>query len=261
MREGPAAVTGVVIGIPAHDEEAEVAGALAAVLVAARGALLAGAAARVHVVLAAHRCRDRTAACAAEALTPTGQTAGLTAEVLDDRVSQTVGQVRDRALRAGLERLGWREGAADPPWLLCTDADSRVPTDWVQAVLAEAAPGIGAVAGLVDLAGWQAGPAAQREYRSRVATGLHAGGHWHAYGANLAVRADVYLAVGGFPRRVHGEDVGLVRALREAGVGVATPTDLRVATSARSPGRARGGLGDLLGELDAPCDARDRPSG
>jgi hypothetical protein len=66
------------------------------------------------------------------------------------------------------------------------------------------------------------------------------------YGANLGVRADAYLAVGGFPPVGAGEDAALWRALAAAGLPTASPTSVRVRTSGRLHGRARGGLADLL---------------
>jgi hypothetical protein len=77
--------------------------------------------------------------------------------------------------------------------------------------------------------------------------------HGHVYGANLGIRGDAYLAVGGFPSGGPGEDHGLWAALSRAGYPLVAPTSLRVRTSPRMVGRARGGLADLLRELhDAP---------
>lgn len=43
------------------------------------------------------------------------------------------------------------------------------------------------------------------------------GNYRHVYAANLAVRLDVFTAVGGFPARRHGEEHGLLAAVRAAG--------------------------------------------
>jgi GT2 family glycosyltransferase len=68
------------------------------------------------------------------------------------------------------------------------------------------------------------------------------------YGANLAVRLDAYLRVGGF-RDVHGEDQDLVDRLRGAGEPVTSLLSPLVLTSARYDGRAENGLAALLERL------------
>ena len=83
-----------------------------------------------------------------------------------------------------------------------------------------------------------------------VRAGIHGGDcHDHVYAANLAMRIDCFAAVGGFPAAVNGEEHALVAMARAAGLPVLTTTQWRVRTSARIRGRARGGLGDLLGRL------------
>jgi hypothetical protein len=79
---------------------------------------------------------------------------------------------------------------------------------------------------------------ARASYRAILAQGMRGAAHRHVYAANLGVRADAYLGCGGFPARGHGEE----RHLRQ-------PTDLRVRTSARTNGRAQGGLAELLAQL------------
>ena len=59
-------------------------------------------------------------------------------------------------------------------------------------------------------------------------------------------RADAFLRVGGYPGVVSGEEHALLARLRHAGHRVLCPTDVRARTSARTTGRARGGLADLL---------------
>jgi hypothetical protein len=161
-----------------------------------------------------------------------------------------VGALRDLGMRHVLHRL-----RAHPPadtWLLSTDADTTVPVDWVRAHLRFAAEGAHGVAGLADLAGTENLAAdAWLRYRAIVDHGLHGDTHRHVYGANLGVRADAYLAVGGFPRDGAGEDHGLWRRLHAAGYALAQPIGIRVRTSARLRGRADDGLADLLRTLHA----------
>ena len=130
--------------------------------------------------------------------------------------------------------------AVGPPtagtWLLSTDADTTVPVDWVAAHRRHAADGVHAVAGLADLAATDhLADAALSCYRAIVEHGLHGATHHHVYGANLGVRADAYLAVGGFPPDGAGEDHGLWQRLAAA----ATPWRSRWASACgRAPGSA-----------------------
>ena len=159
-----------------------------------------------------------------------------------------VGARRDLGLRAVLDRLPGHPAAGT--WLLNTDADTTVPVDWVAAHLQQAAAGVHAVAGLADLTATDhLSDAALSCYRAIVEHGLHGPTHHHVYGANLGVRADAYLAVGGFPPDGAGEDHELWQRLAAAGYTVAQPVGIRVRTSARLRGRADGGLAGLLRAL------------
>ena len=172
-----------------------------------------------------------------------------------------VGALRDLGLRALLDRLSGHPAAGI--WLLSTDADTTVPADWARAHLRHAADGVHGVAGLADLTTTDhLAAAALSRYRTIVEHGMHGTAHRHVYGANLGVRADAYLAVGGFPRDGAGEDHGLWQRLTAAGYTLAQPVGIRVRTSARLRGRADSGLAGLLRSLhgegaragDALCD-------
>jgi hypothetical protein len=80
---------------------------------------------------------------------------------------------------------------------------------------------------------------------------LHDSWHEHVYGANLGVRADAYRAVGGFHSLTSGEDRDLWSRLENAGYPLARPTSAPVRTSARTNGRASGGVAELLKRLSA----------
>lgn len=234
----------VVVAVPARDEEAAVEGCLRTVVAAAHHALALGAVARVRVAVAAHRSGDATAARAASYL----RTAGLDHLVLVDGESVTVGEVRARLVEAAM--------AADPAfapartWLLSTDADSQVPTDWVVGLLDVAArTGADLVAGFVALDGWVADPAALVAYDHLLQAGLTAEGHDHVWAANLAVAHPAYAAAGGFPSVLHGEERVLAKRVARAGGRVVGALHPVVTTSARMPGRAAHGLGDLLRRL------------
>ena len=234
----------VLVAVPARDEEDSIVTCLDAVVTAAQQALASGAVGRVRVAVGAHRCRDRTAERATSLL----RAADLEHLVLSDRVSDTVGAVRSRVIAAAM--------SAGPPlepgrtWVLSTDADSRVPADWVVGLLDVAArTGADLVAGFVALDGWVADAAARRAYDRLLHAGLTAEGHDHVWAANLAVTYPAYAAAGGFPSVAHGEERVLADRVARSGGTVVGALDPVVATSARMPGRASHGLGDLLRRL------------
>ena len=96
-------------------------------------------------------------------------------------------------------------------------------------------------------------PAPTERYAQLPAASRQPDGHGNVDGANLAVRADAYLAVGGFGETDSGEDHALWRRLGAAGYRLRYATEPTVLTSARRVGRASGGLADLLRTLDRPA--------
>ncbi|HEX3723217.1 MAG TPA: hypothetical protein VHV31_10520, partial [Nitrolancea sp.] len=71
-------------------------------------------------------------------------------------------------------------------------------------------------------------------------------GHPHVHGANLGIRADTYLAIGGFAPLYVGEDVALAQRAVEAGATIARTATIPVMTSARLRGRVVGGFATYL---------------
>lgn len=266
--ESEPCIEAVGVVVPARDEQDHIGACLTSVRRAV-AALPDTVAVAVAVVL--DRCTDATPERVADLLADWPEAIALAPDAAAGRAHDPdvvalrrgdgVGAVRNRGLQAVLNRL-----AAHPPaatWLLSTDADTTVPPDWALAHLEHAADGVHAVAGLADLAGVDhlAADALVR-YGAIVDRGLHGQTHRHVYGANLGVRADAFLAVGGFPGNGAGEDHGLWRRLRGAGYTVAHPVGVRVHTSARLRGRARDGLADLLRSLHpAAQPGRERQPG
>ncbi len=239
----------VVISVPARDEAAVIDGCLAGLRATVRHARRRGLIDDAMVVVAAHRCRDDTASVAARWLRD-GDLAG---EVLVDDESASVGMARDRAARRGLDLLDG--DAADRRWILSTDADTVVGEDWIARILHVADRCSAAcVVGLAALDEWRGSVEGLAAYDALLESKLRGSTvgdeHDHVYGANLAVRADAYLAVGGFPHTPHGEDQQLVDTLAAAGYPVARTRDVSVTTSGRTLGRAQDGLADLLWRLD-----------
>ncbi|WP_412069656.1 glycosyltransferase [Rubrivirga sp. IMCC43871] len=148
--------------------------------------------------------------------------------------------------------------------ILSTDADSRPEPSWLRETTAEVARGAGAVCGRIGLdAGERAAlaPGVRRSYlldlgyrraverlRHLYAPDAHDPypRHHQHYGASFAVRADAYARAGGLPPVRTSEDVALYRALVAADVPVRHSDRVRVRTSARSVGRAEGGLADAF---------------
>ncbi len=232
----------VLVAVPAHDEEEGIDACLSSVIGAVEAARRTGAVRRALVAVAAHNCQDATAVLAKQRLSRQQTAAFLVTEDLD---STAVGAVRHELVVAA--RAALAPERASRCWVFSTDADSEVPPGWVTETLELAYRSAAAVVvGTVQLHGWHAPDAAQQDYAAIIGRGLRPGGHDHVYAANLAVRLDAYESVGGFPSQVHGEDRALVTALHRGGWPVITPLAPTVRTSARMPGRAAGGLGDLL---------------
>lgn len=236
----------VAVVVPARDEEDGIEAALHAVCTSLDAARRAGLVAAATVEVAAHRCTDTTAVRAR-----TLALARADVQVVADAGSRTVGEVRDRAVRRALSGLG------TPPavtWVLSTDADTVVGPTWVGDLLgaAAAARAVGVV-GVTTLDRWRGSAPAAAAYEALLRSRSHDDPlhqHDHVYGANLAVRADAYLDVGGFPHHAHGEDQALVDALAARGHRLLRTRAVSVVTSGRLLGRAAGGLAAHLARLD-----------
>lgn len=243
---------GILVAVPAHDEQDSVEACLRAVIAAVGAATEAGIIRSATIGLAAHRCSDRTASRASGVLAHSTLPEHITGVVVEDRIPSRVGSVRARLV----DRLTALPGpSAD--WILSTDADSVVPENWITDLIRIGDDrGVDALAGPVELVGWHGSQQALGRYREIVAAGMTRDGHHHLYAANLAVRLAAYRAVGGFREVEHGEEHALVQDLRAGSFRVLSVLQPVVRTSARLHGRAPGGLADLLRSLD-----EDRPLG
>jgi glycosyltransferase involved in cell wall biosynthesis len=233
--------------VPAHNEERLIGPCLQALQSAARHPGLAGEA--VAIVVALDRCSDATAAvCRRFGVHVVRVEAGC------------VGVARAVASEHALS-LGAR-------WIGCTDADSRVPTDWLwRQVACEA----GAFCGVVSVDDWlDYAPSVRQQFL----LGERAqDGHPHVHGANMGFSAAAYRDSGGFLPLATGEDVALIDAIQRSGARVARLAAPQVVTSARRHARASHGFSDFLKRLersigDAPassalavCPTRIKPAG
>ncbi|MEV1292170.1 glycosyltransferase [Pseudonocardia sp. NPDC049635] len=232
-------VEAVGVLVPAHDESETIGACVRSVLTALDA--VPGLRVRALCVLA-DRCSDGTAARARDAIARHPAGARVRHAVLETGPGDPpapVGAVRARAAATVLTLLG----SPGPPgaeagrtWLLSTDADCTVEPGWVRGHLARADSGADAVIGgvVLDLPG------------SPVPPGEPPPPDRPVYAANLGVRATAFTAVGGFPAIDCGEDHGIVARLRASGYRVLPGPVDDVRTSARTVGRARGGLADLL---------------
>jgi cellulose synthase/poly-beta-1,6-N-acetylglucosamine synthase-like glycosyltransferase len=206
----------VAVVLPARDERETVGDCLRAIWLAAPSSV------DVTVCVVADQCRDDTASLARPL-----------ADVLVNRLDYPLGTVRDLGVRRSLT---W---PAKECWVLNTDADSRLDPATIATHLRLADRGAHAVAGDVCLDDDQ--------------VVLPKGRHERVYGANLGVRGDVYLAVGGFGPLSTGEDQHLWDRVKLAGFRAVTTPHAPVTTSSRLRGRASGGLADLLAALQRPA--------
>lgn len=223
-------ISAVGIVLPVHDEEELLAGALEALerAIAARPTSVSS-----HVAIVLDQCGDASSTIARRWAARSG------AHVVCREYSN-VGWAR----RAGCGRLlRALRGDRCPAqlWLATTDADSRVPEDWLRIQLEAAASGADLWAGRVHLAD-QAGVASLWSER-------YAAEPDPVHGANLGFRATLYTRLGGFRRLSSGEDRDFHRRAAAAGFHIVYDRRATVTTSSRRDGRAPKGFASVLDTL------------
>lgn len=218
-------ISWVGVVVPAHNEQELLPGCLAGLAVAA-----AATPVPVDILVVLDSCTDASRAAVGHVPTLT----------INER---NVGVAR----RTGFRQLmrARPSGVLDSQcWLATTDADTIVPSNWLNRMLEHAAGGWDAVAGTVRVGDWdghteQTRAAWDTAYDSRE-------GHRHVHGANLGFRGDAYAVCGGVPPIALSEDEQLIAALEAAGRRVLRAGDLPVVTSGRRDGRAGGGFATFL---------------
>ena len=218
--------------VPARDEEELLPGALAALDVARR-VVWRRHRVPVDVAVVLDGCRDRSPDVVAAhpwVVPVSGPGRGVGA-----------------ARAAGSDELlrRHRHEPFDAGWLATTDADSRVPADWLSVQVALAGRGSDVVLGTVRVDDWSSHPeGVEGRWRRTYTSG---DGHGHVHGANVGLRVSAYLAVGGFAAVARDEDVALAAAVAHREV---TRTGvIPVVTSGRTGGRTVGGFADHLARL------------
>ena len=226
-------IRSVLIVVPAGNEERLVGPCLDAIAAARRHAHHhVGRSLRIRTVVVLDRCVDSTAST-------------VSARSGVENITSDAGRVGSaRAL--GVEHAMAGIDSPAQAWIANTDADSRVPHDWITGMVREADRGAHVVLGTV-LPAEGLSPLRSRLWRERHDLG---DGHPHVHGANFGIRADVYGALGGWPPLASGEDIALAERAELAGTIKTVRTGaIPVVTSARLRGRAPHGFAAYLQNL------------
>jgi glycosyltransferase involved in cell wall biosynthesis len=218
--------------IPARDEEDLVSRCLVSVLEAKKALRNLATA---DIVLVVDNSTDRTSELARDVMKRHGT-------VLQANAG-CVGTARRLAARQALARYS---GPLDRCWLANTDADSVVSMDWLTRQLAFAEEGVQVVAGTVNVDNFQEhGPDVPRRFRQSYEIASD-GSHGHVHGANLGVRADMYVRAGGWDHLPTAEDHDLWARLKAVNAVTRSTNSVEVVTSGRRQGRAPHGFADAL---------------
>jgi hypothetical protein len=164
--------------------------------------------------------------------------------------ANNVGVARGLGCAALLEV--WKQIDPTRIWLATTDADSRVPPDWLSAQIEHHESGVDLWSGRVSVEDWsfhssETAAVWQREYEAEDSP---------IHGANLGFNAGAYLASGGFVSARTGEDRALHRALSDWGAVSHNDPIVRVVTSSRRSARAPLGFSHALNMIGIGFDAR-----
>lgn len=228
-----APLAALVVVIPVHDEEELLPGCLDALQRATVRLTASGEPVPVRTVVVLDRCSDGSERIARERRVDIARSdAG------------RVGAARHRGVEAALR--GASPEALARTWIASTDADSRVPVEWLVEHARHARDGVDLLLGAVLPSSADLSTGLLARWREQHPLPL---GPEHVFGANLGIRASAYERVGGFPDLASGEDVALVAALRRLGVRERRMHRFPVTTSGRTTGRAPNGFAGYLADL------------
>jgi hypothetical protein len=240
---------------------------------------------RIAVAIPACDEADRVAACVGGLLSQAGRGPDVVVVLANNcndgtaqRLRQAFGSdprldLREATLPKPYAHVGWArrlamDAAADAlsrpdDVLLTTDADTLVAPNWIDANVLALNAGCDAVAGAAFLMRRERDRLAPEHRRRLLTAGKYftalaylraqqAAPHdpWprHDYegGVSLALRLKTYRAIGGSPILPTGEDKARFDAVRAHGGRVRHAPGVRVFTSCRLTGRAKGGAADTL---------------
>lgn len=233
MQPQQAPISEVVVVIPARNEGALVQQCLDALAMAALDLRVRACDVRLHSVVVLDSCTDQTA----ELVAAHPEVTAVSAEYAN------VGASRALGVLLGLSVV---EADASSVWIANTDADSRVPVNWLTTQLAIAATGVDLILGSV-----QPNLAELTDREVRAWRALHPRGPsvGTVHGTNLGIRASRYLELGGFAPLTEHEDVDFVSRLRASGARIQATGAIPVRTSARKTGRTPGGYAGYVRDL------------
>ncbi len=225
--------------IPAHNEQGSILDCLNAVERSRKMLKSTHAGIAVRIVVVLDSCNDATARHANNfANTHPGYS------VLNVLFSN-VGESRAFGVSQGIKRLpAARRGAGY--WIACTDADTKVPGQWLGEFVAAYQNGADAVTGTVEPDRSELPTRLYRRWRKRYTLAPR---HRHIHGANLGISAETYFRIGGFRPLATHEDVELVSRIRRSGYRVDATDRLHAITSGRLQGRVNSGFADYLSAL------------
>ena len=193
---------------------------------------------RARLILVLDSCTDESAQIAATAAKTDPRIRSIPTDV------GCVGAARALGVRAALDDS--TQEALRRHWIANTDADTRVPPDWLEIFAQAADAGADALLGTCEPDVQELGRDRYDQWRRLHARGA---GHSHIHGANLGVRASAYLDAGGFNPVAGDEDVQLIEALRARTAEVRSDGALHVVTSGRLQGRVLHGFASYLAQL------------
>jgi hypothetical protein len=160
--------------------------------------------------------------------------------------ARNVGTARRAGCALALTAAADADVALGATWLATTDADSRVPKDWLSAQIASHEAGTDVWSGTVTVRDWRHradGTAAEwlRLYEAELDP---------AHGASLGINGQVYVDAGQFEQLTSGEDRALLSAASALGVRCQFDRSAPVVTSARSQARAPHGFASALQKVE-----------
>lgn len=227
------AIDRMAVVIPARNEEAALGSCLRSVTLAQQRIQRYAPDVRSIVVLVLDRCTDGSAAVAADFPS---------VEVVQSTAGQ-VGAARHLGVGHALRTL---PGPTRTCWIAGTDADSQVPPSWLVDQLTVARRGAHLVLGCIEP---DRNGLSDNGFEEWLSRNPPFDGHPYVHGANLGIRADMYLRAGGYPRVAEHEDVMLAAAVRRLGGAVVSTATNPVVTSSRIHGRTPGGFAGYLAAL------------
>ncbi|HEY5302869.1 MAG TPA: glycosyltransferase family A protein [Acidimicrobiales bacterium] len=238
------------IVIPAHNEFELLGAALMSLEIAI--AALGAAKVEVGVAVVLDSCSDDSDTVVREWMRRARRRGTLTTAMPLECDAKNVGIARGLGCAALLNT--WDDIRAGEIWLATTDADSRVPPQWLSAQVLAHERGADLWTGRVAVTDWE-------NYGDETIARWTAGYEAEEYpihGTSMGFNAWHYMKVGGFAPLQCGEDRELFRLLVESGAHWSHNPSLRVTTSSRRFARAPGGFAHVLELMDSSIDLSDR---